>query len=67
MNTLAVSPPNTKKRLILIRAACFFVRYWLPLFLVLFGIYNLLPFAAPVAMRLGWTPIGNVIYDLYST
>jgi len=67
MNTQAVSPSNAKKRLFLVRATYFFVRHWLILFLALFGIYNLLPFAAPVTMRLGWTPIGSAIYDLYAT
>lgn len=67
MNIQVVSPSNVKKRLFLVRATYFFVRYWLILFLALFGIYNLLPFAAPVAMRLGWTPIGSAIYDLYTT
>lgn len=67
MNTQVVSPSNAKKRLFLVRATYFFVRYWLVLFLALFGIYNILPFVAPVAMRLGWTPIGSAIYDLYAT
>ena len=62
-----VSLSNAKKRLFLVRATYFFVRHWLILFLALFGIYNLLPFTALVAMRLGWTPIGNAIYDLYTT
>lgn len=67
MNIQVVSPSNIKKRLFLVRATYFFVRHWLILFFALFGIYNLLPFAAPVAMRLGWTPIGSAIYDLYAT
>jgi uncharacterized membrane protein len=67
MNIQGVSPSNRKKRLLLVRATYFFVRHWLILFLAVFGIYNLLPFAAPVAMRLGWTPIGSTIYDLYTT
>lgn len=66
MNTQVVSPSNAKKRLFLVRATYFFVRHWLILFLALFGIYNILPFAAPVAMHLGWSPIGSVIYDLYA-
>jgi uncharacterized membrane protein len=65
MNTQ--SPSNPKKRLFVVRATYFFVRHWLILFLVLFGIYNFLPFAAPAAMRLGWTPIGSALYDLYTT
>lgn len=67
MNTQVVSPFKAKKRLFLVRATLFFVRHWLILFLTLFGIYNLLPFAAPVAMRQGWIPIGSAIYDVYAT
>ena len=67
MNAQVLGADNTKKRLFLVRATYFFVRHWLILFITLFGIYNLLPFAAPVAMWLGWTPIGTVIYSLYST
>lgn len=67
MNAQVLGADNTKKRLFLIRATYFFVRHWLVLFLAFFGIYNLLPFAAPVAMRLDWTPIGTTIYSLYST
>lgn len=67
MNAQVLVPDNTKKRLFLVRATYFFVRHWLVLFLAFFGLYNFLPFAAPVAMRLGWMPIGTAIYDLYST
>jgi uncharacterized membrane protein len=41
-------------------------QHWLLLFLFLYGIFNLLPFAAPVLMKLGWTAAGNLIYDGYS-
>jgi uncharacterized membrane protein len=36
------------------------------IFIVAFGILNILPFIAPVAMRLGWIPIGDAIYTFYS-
>mgnify|MGYP005843575383 FL=1 len=42
-------------------------RHWLLIFLVAFGLFNLLPFLAPVAMHLGWTPVGEGIYTVYST
>lgn len=67
MNVQVLYSSNTKRSLFLVRSTYFFVRHWVVLFLLLFGIYNFLPFAAPVAMRLGWMPIGNVIYDLYAT
>lgn len=38
---------------------------WLPITLALWGLFNVLPFAAPVAMQLGWSGIGNAIYDVY--
>lgn len=41
-------------------------RHWLAIFLVLFGVFNFLPFLAPVFMRLDWKPAGNAIYTLYS-
>ncbi len=60
-------PANPRKRLRLVRATYWFTKHWLFLFVVIFGLYNLLPFAAPVMMRLGWSSLGNVIYDLYGT
>ena len=42
-------------------------RRWLALVIVLLGVYNLLPFLAPAAMRLGWTGAGEVVYRVYST
>lgn len=43
------------------------VQRWLFFLLILLGVYNILPFAAPVAMRLGWTGVGTALYDLYAT
>jgi uncharacterized membrane protein len=40
---------------------------WLFFLVILLGFYNILPFAAPAAMRLGWTGVGAAIYDLYAT
>ncbi|MEO8393767.1 MAG: DUF2085 domain-containing protein [Chloroflexota bacterium] len=56
-----------KRKWLTVRAIYTFTRYWLILFILLFGIYNLLPFLAPVAMKFGWTSLGNTIYDVYST
>lgn len=41
-------------------------RHWLMIFLIFFGVFNLLPFLAPIFMRLDWQPAGNTIYTLYS-
>ena len=60
-------PANHGKRLRLVRATYWFTKHWLSLFVVIFGLYNLLPFTAPVMMRLGWSSLSSVIYDLYGT
>jgi uncharacterized membrane protein len=41
------------------------LEHWLLLFALLFGLFNLLPFLAPVFMRLGWDEAGRLIYSLY--
>ncbi|MAS35408.1 MAG: hypothetical protein CL610_15465 [Anaerolineaceae bacterium] len=40
--------------------------HWVLIFSVLFGIANVLPFVAPVLMRIGWTGPARWIYTLYS-
>lgn len=42
------------------------MRHWLPVFLVVYGIFNALPFVAPVLMELGWIGGANVLYTIYS-
>ena len=49
-----------------LRRTRWMTQHWLLLFLLLYGIFNLLPFAAPVLMKLGWTTLGNIVYDAYS-
>lgn len=39
---------------------------WLEIFLIAFGIFNLLPFAAPVMMQAGWDTGGKIVYTMYS-
>jgi len=41
-------------------------RHWLPVFLVVYGVFTALPFMAPVLMELGWTGGGNALYTVYS-
>lgn len=41
-------------------------RNWLKIVTVVIGVYASLPIIAPVMMRLGATPIANVIYTIYS-
>lgn len=40
--------------------------YWLPLFLAIWGIFNLLPWLAPLFMNLGWHSLGEAIYLIYA-
>lgn len=42
------------------------MRHWLLIFLILYGLFNALPFVAPVLMKAGWTDAGNAIYTVYS-
>jgi uncharacterized membrane protein len=42
------------------------MRHWLLIFLVVYGIFNALPFVAPALMETGWTGGGNAIYTFYS-
>lgn len=39
--------------------------YWLPFFLICWSLFNILPVLAPVFMQVGWTGLGNTIYDIY--
>jgi uncharacterized membrane protein len=40
--------------------------YWILVFGIIFGVYVVLPFLAPVFMQLGWKGAGNAIYFVYS-
>lgn len=42
-------------------------RNWIPILLSLFLLFNLLPIVAPIAMKVGIPPVGNLIYDLYGS
>lgn len=55
-----------RRRLAAIRVTRWILDRWLFLFLVLFGLFNGLPFLAPVAMHLGWKWAGDLIYLLYA-
>lgn len=60
MNTHA--PPNLKP----LYTLRILMQHWLPIFLVVYGLFNLLPFLAPVLMKFGWSGGGNAIYTFYS-
>lgn len=50
----------------LVEAALWMFQHWLTLFLMFFGLFNLLPFLAPVAAKIGVTPVANAIYTIYA-
>lgn len=43
-----------------------FSRHWILIFSMVLGLYTILPFLAPVFMRLGWETPARVIYLIYS-
>ncbi len=63
MNTVSLPVSQLPRSVYVSRSIA---RHWLAIFLVLFGVFNFLPFLAPVFMRLDWKPAGNAIYTLYS-
>jgi uncharacterized membrane protein len=48
------------------RASIGVARHWLRVFLVVYGAWVLLPFAAPLLMQAGATGPGNALYAIYS-
>jgi len=48
------------------RFALWFARHWLGVFIVLYGVYVLVPFLAPGLMFIGATNAADVIYRIYS-
>lgn len=61
---MTTTTPHTAPRSLLVTR--WLMRHWLAVFLVLYGIFNALPFVAPVLMELGWTGGGNALYTFYS-
>lgn len=60
-------PPRTRSAAVALnRAAYRFSRDWVTWFLALTGLWVVLPWLAPVFMRLGWEAPAQAIYWLYS-
>ncbi len=57
---------DKERNLRLVRITYWILTHWLTLFLVLFGLFNLLPFVAPVMSKLGFDPVADVIYLAYA-
>lgn len=49
-----------------VEATRWLLRRWLVIFIMIFGVLNILPFLAPVAMKLNLKPLGDVIYTMYA-
>jgi uncharacterized membrane protein len=49
------------------RAVRWLGRHWAALIVAVVGLYALLPWLAPLFMRLGWTQAGETVYLFYST
>src|SRR5258706_11511699 len=63
-------PVNMQGHLAARRLSCgllWILDHWLLLFFLLFGVWWLVPFFAPIFMRIGWTTPAQVIYLVYST
>jgi uncharacterized membrane protein len=41
-------------------------KHWLAIFLLVFGLWNIVPFFAPVLMKVGWESGGKTIYTAYA-
>lgn len=57
---------DKERKLRLVRITHWILRHWIALFLVFFGLFNLLPFVAPVMAKLGFDPVADVIYLSYA-
>src|SRR3990170_4111366 len=60
------APQRRSTAIALNRAVYHFSRHWLAWFLAVAGLWVLLPWLAPVFMRLGWTGPAGAIYWFYS-
>lgn len=58
---------TVQRRVQIVQVTKHITQRWLTILILLAGILNLLPFVAPVAMKVGWTPVGETIYTVYST
>lgn len=65
-NSTYPAAANTPAAPVADQITVFFIHHWLGLLLASWLFFTLLPFAAPAAMAAGWTPIGQLLYGLYS-
>jgi hypothetical protein len=61
------SPPARHSTAVTLNRLAYWInQHWIVLFSLLFGLYVVLPFLAPVFMAAGLAPIGQLIYTIYS-
>ena len=64
---VAVSAEERRTAVAIVRATRWFFNHWVAVLSALLGVLVVLPFLAPVLMRLGWTGPAQLIYAMYST
>lgn len=57
---------TTSRKIQIIKLTEWLLKRWLMVFIIAFGVFNLIPFLAPVAVKMGMPSIANLIYTLYS-
>src|SRR5579859_3728126 len=62
----AGTPADRAKARKVARSFIWFADHWVLVFCVLWGVLMVLPFFAPVFMRLGWTAPAQAVYFIYS-
>jgi uncharacterized membrane protein len=61
------SPPARHSTAVTLNRLAYWInQHWILLFSLLFGLYVVLPFLAPVFMAAGLAPLGQLIYSIYS-
>src|SRR3989304_795465 len=50
----------------IVRLSLWLFEHWALVFSLLYGVFVVAPFLAPVFMRLGWTGPANLVYSIYS-
>ncbi len=62
MSNITLSSPPVSARSI----GTWLTRYWLGIFLIIYGLWAWLPFLAPISMQIGWSGAGKAVYFVYS-
>ncbi len=63
----SMAVPNRVTARRIARVSLWLFEHWIVVFSVVYGAFVILPFLAPVFMRLGWDALAWVIYTIYGT